>query len=63
MEGLAILILLLFLPPILTIIGGMMLIFAPNSRKNAKRIFLIGAILLGLELLIGFAVCGDMSFH
>ena len=62
MEGIAILILILFLPPILTIIGGFMLIFA-SDRKKAKRVFLVGAILLGLELLIGFAVCGDMSFH
>lgn len=63
MNEIAILLLLLALPPILTIIGGFLLIFAPNSRKNAKRIFLIGAILLGLELLIGFAVCGNMNFH
>ena len=62
MEGIAILILILFLPPILTIIGGFMLIFA-SDRKKAKRVFLVGAILLGLELLIGLAVCGDMSFH
>ena len=62
MNEIAILLLLLALPPILTIIGGLMLIFA-SDRKKAKRVFLVGAILLGLELLIGLAVCGDMSFH
>lgn len=63
MNEIAILLLILFIPPILTIIGGLLLIFSPQKRQSAKRIFLIGAILLGLELLIGFAVCGNMNFH
>ncbi|MCM5527927.1 hypothetical protein [Parasegetibacter sp. NRK P23] len=63
MNEIAILLLILFLPPIVTIISGLVLIFSPQKRKSVKRIFLIAAILLGIELLIGFAVCGNMNFH
>lgn len=64
METLLILFFLLILtPPLMFLIGAILFVAAPSRRPLAKRLLFTGTILLGIEILIGFAVCGNLNFH
>ena len=59
-QSLLLVLLALLLAPALMILIGIINLISSSGEKEkqkAKRIILIGIILLGIELLIGFSIC------
>jgi hypothetical protein len=59
-QSLLLVLLALLLAPALMILIGIINLISSSGEKEkqkAKRIILIGVILLGIELLIGFSIC------
>ncbi len=58
------LLLFVLLLPVAVIILGLIMLFSgqETTRRKGKRILMISLIVLGSELVIGFALCSSMIF-
>jgi len=64
MGGLFILLVILFSPLIIMAVGFAQLLSSkPEKKKQGKKLMLIGAIAFAVEILIGFAICSNMSMN
>ncbi|HMO63056.1 MAG TPA: hypothetical protein PKC39_08910 [Ferruginibacter sp.] len=58
------LILLMLSPLILMLVGFILLLNKDTAtRKRGRNLLLVGLILLLIEILIGYSVCSNLSFH
>ncbi|MEO5944620.1 MAG: hypothetical protein ABIP30_11000 [Ferruginibacter sp.] len=58
-----ILLILIFLPFILVIVGIVQSMSKePLKKKSGKKVLLIAICILGVEILIGWSVCSNMNF-
>lgn len=62
--GIPLFILLLCAPAIIMLMGIVQLCSKNDAKKKSgKMVLLIGTLLFGVEILIGYSMCSNMNFH